>query len=114
MAWTKPKIWRSSQTTSAAEMNAEIRDNEKYLYDRIQSGTVSIVPSGANVPTSTTVMFPVPFTSIPYVVVSAASGSVGTQVKGVGADTETTTSVRITVTRSNTTSTAIRWIAYLP
>lgn len=114
MAYTAPRTWVAAETVTAAIMNTHIKDNIDFLYKRIQTGTVSITPSAANTPTSVTVTFPVAFASAPYVVISAATGVPGTTVTGVGADTETTTNFRATLTRTNTTITLLRWIAMMP
>lgn len=114
MAWTNPRTWVAAEKPTAATMNLHIRDNLNYINARIQVGTVSITPSAANTPTSVTVTFPIAFSAIPYVVISAATGVPGTTVTGWAADTETTTNFRATVTRTNTTATVLRWIAILP
>ena len=113
MAWTTPRTYVGGELLTATILNTDIRDNLNALKDRIQSGTVSITPV-ANTPTSITVTFPVAFASTPSVIVSAASGVVGSTVLGVGGDTETTTDFRATVYRTNTTLTTLRWIAFIP
>lgn len=95
-------------------MNLHIKDNLNYLYNRVQTGTVTITPSGANTPTSQTVTFPVAFASTPYVIVSLASTVPGTVVTGIAGDNETTTTCRVTITRTNTTATVVRWTAFIP
>ena len=114
MAWTSPRTWVASEVVSAATMNQHVRDNLQFLYSRIQTGTATITPSAPNTPTSITVTFPVPFASTPYVVASGATGVPGVTVTGVGADQETTTTFRLTITRTNTTDTVVRWMAVIP
>lgn len=112
MAWTDPRTFVSGEILNAGIFNTHVRDNLAFLKERVQAGTVNIVPV-ANTPTSATVTFPVPFSAAPRVIVSAHSIFVGTQVLGVGADSETTTTCRVTVTRTNTSTTTIRWVATL-
>lgn len=76
------------------------------------AGTLNIVPSAANTPTSATVTFPVGrFSQPPVVTVSANTTVPGTTVLGVSSGGSTATSVLIWVTRTNTTSTSISWQA---
>jgi hypothetical protein len=72
-------------------------------------GTVSITPV-ANTPTKATVNFPVAFTTIPTALVSIVTGYPGNIVLGASSNNITTSSVDIYITRTDTTSTAIRYL----
>lgn len=106
------------ESLNAAKLDARITAQLNILATRligrvIDSGTVSITPSAANTPTKVTVTFAKTFSSVP-VVVATFNGTVpGTVVTGVSATNVTTTTVDIYVTRTNTTSTSVSWIAIL-
>ena len=110
MGWTTPRTWVAGEIPTANRLNLHVRDNLRFLKERVQAGTTEITPV-ANVPTSVTVTFPVPFASPPRVIISPASTVIGSAVLGVGADSETNTSFRATVLRTNTTLTGVRWLA---
>lgn len=75
-------------------------------------GTASIIPSAANTPTALSVTFPTGrFDGTPSVVVSARTSVPGTQVTGIGVLSESTASCTIWLTRTNTASTGVAWIA---
>lgn len=77
-------------------------------------GTINIVPSAANVPTTGVVTFPVGrFSGIPNVQVSLKSTVPGSQVTGWGFSGESATGFTAYVTRTNTTSTTLSWAAFL-
>lgn len=76
----------------------------------LQWGVEAITPV-ANTPTGKAVTFPVAYTSIPMVIVSALTTVPGTTVTGSGAAEITTTGFDAYVTRTNTTSTSIGWVA---
>lgn len=81
--------------------------NWSLISARCESGWVSITPSAANTPTAVYVAFKNSYKKVPNVVVSPASGVVGTQVLGVGINGTTTTGVNIVLTRTNTTPTTV-------
>lgn len=72
-------------------------------------GYVSITPV-ANTPTSATINFPISFTTMPIGIVSPVTSVPGTQVLGVGGYNISKTSIDIYVTRTNTTSTNVRYL----
>lgn len=82
-----------------------------YTMPVVQYGSVSITPSAANTPTSKEVTFAKAFAAMPTVVATAASSVVGTVVLGVGVSNVTKTGFTIWITRTNTTSTGINWVA---
>jgi polygalacturonase len=75
-------------------------------------GRILITPSAAYTPTRVTVTFPVGlFTVAPVVVATAETTLPGNEVTGVGIGSRSATQVDIWLTRSNTTSTTVSWIA---
>lgn len=77
----------------------------------VQTGKVSIKPV-ANTPTGAVVTFPTSFRSTPIVFTTASSVVPGTSVLGTSISEESTTSVKVWVTRNNTESTTINWLAF--
>lgn len=77
----------------------------------IDCGSVSITPSAANTPTSKSVSFGKTFPSAPQVVVTPESSVAGTTLTGWAVTNITTTGFTAWVTRGNTTSTTLHWIA---
>ena len=77
----------------------------------IQKGSVSIVPSAANTPTAKIVTFDKQFSGTPAVVANPLTGVPGTVVLGVAAANPNESQVTIYLTRTNTTSTGVQWIA---
>lgn len=82
-----------------------------YGQQNIQTGSLSITPSAANVPTGVNITFPTPFKKTPIVVVSANTTVPGSSVTGVAAFSASTTGCTIYVTRTNTSSTGVNWVA---
>ncbi|WP_214849023.1 hypothetical protein [Exiguobacterium sp. s138] len=82
-----------------------------YGQQNIQTGSLSITPSAANVPTGVNITFPTPFKKTPTVVVSANTTVPGSSVTGVAAFSASTTGCTIYVTRTNTSSTGVNWVA---
>lgn len=77
-----------------------------------QSGYVDITPSAANTPTGKSITFPYAFKSAPKVALGLRSTVPGANyVSGVAVSNESTTGCTIYVTRNNTTSTRVHWIA---
>lgn len=77
----------------------------------IQHGSLSITPSAANTPTSKVVVFDKAFSGTPAVMANPLTGAPGTLVTGVSAASPSETQVTIYLTRTNTTSTGIQWVA---
>jgi hypothetical protein len=77
----------------------------------IQHGRVSITPSAANTPTTKIVTFGQTFSNTPNVTATPISGVPGTTVLGVSILDPSTTQVSICLTRTNTTTTKVDWIA---
>ena len=76
----------------------------------IQWGVESITPV-ANTPTGKAVTFPVAYSQVPMVIANALSTVIGAAVSGAGAASISETGFDAYVTRSNTTSTSVGWIA---
>ena len=76
----------------------------------IQWGNTSITPV-ANTPTAEAVTFGVSYTDAPCVFVTAYTTVAGTSVSGVASANITTTGFNAYVTRNNTTSTGVMWVA---
>ena len=77
----------------------------------IQWGETSVTPTAANTPTSKAVSFSTSYTDNPIVMVTMLSTAPGTSVTGVAAGNISTTSFNAYVTRTNTTSTTVMWVA---
>ena len=77
----------------------------------IQWGSVLITPSAENTPTSAEVTFPIPYKSMPFVIVNPATSVPGTTVLGTSASSVSKTSFEAVLTRGNLTQTDIRWMA---
>lgn len=83
-----------------------------YLPARIASGRVDITPSAANTPTSRTVTFPAGrFTATPDVLVAPITSVPGSTVLGAGHTGASASSCTVWLTRTNTTSTSVAWVA---
>lgn len=76
-----------------------------------QYGSVVVTPSSANVPEMVEVTFDVPFASTPNIVLSPWTSAPGTAVKGVSYANATNKGFNIYLTRSDTTSTGVSWLA---
>ena len=76
----------------------------------LQWGVESITPV-ANTPTGKAVTFPVAYSQVPMVIANALSTVIGAAVSGAGAASISETGFDAYVTRSNTTSTSVGWIA---
>ncbi|CAH1193725.1 Putative glutaminyl cyclase [Brevibacterium phage Rousseau] len=80
---------------------------------RVAAGRFTITPV-ANTPTSVTVNLPAGrFTSAPVATATARTGGTSV-VRAVAADSETTSTIRVSLTRSSTTATEINWTAVQP
>jgi hypothetical protein len=77
----------------------------------IQWGETSVTPTAANTPTSKTVSFSTTYTDNPIVMVTMLSTAPGISVTGVAAGSISTTGFNAYVTRTNTTSTTVMWLA---
>lgn len=77
----------------------------------IQCGRVTITPSDANTPTYASVVFTPSFMEPPLVVATPLTAAPGTQVTGVGIADITVSGCKIYLTRTNTTTTGVHWIA---
>ena len=77
----------------------------------MQWGNVTITPSAENTPTVAEVTFPVPYKSIPFVVVNPATTVPGKTVTGACAASVTATKFDATLTRTNLSQTHLRWLA---
>ena len=77
---------------------------------RIATGSASITPV-ANTHTTVTVSYGQTFASAPRIVATPQTAVPGTTVQGVGVSDVTTTNFKITLLRTNTTTTSVHWIA---
>ncbi len=77
----------------------------------LQWGSVSITPTAANTPTSVDVVFPIAYDVTPNIQVSAVTGVPWTNVLGYGHLSDSATGTTLSVTRTNTTATVLRWFA---
>lgn len=103
-AWQDPTQFTTGQPITASLLN----QGASGLIPQV--GNVSITPV-ANVPTSAVVTFPTPFTSTPTVVTCASTIAPGSNVLGTAATEVDQTGFRAWVTRTNTTTTGVYWIA---
>lgn len=78
----------------------------------LQWGTVSITPSAANTPTTGTLTYPQAFKQLPIMLLSIVSSV--PEKCSAGVKDRTTTSCSIVLTRTDTTSTIINWLAIGP
>ena len=76
----------------------------------IQTGWVTITPSGGNVPTSVYIAFHNAYKTIPVVTLAASSGVIGTQVLGCSTNGITKTGVNIVINRTNTIPTTVYYL----
>lgn len=53
MAWTTPKTWTSEPLTST-DLNAQLRDNQNYLKDRLDSSASAVISGVSNYTTAAT------------------------------------------------------------
>lgn len=81
---------------------------------RAQCGTVSVTPSGKNVPTSVYVKFEKEFPRTPVIVVTANSSVPGTQVVECSFRNPNSKGFYAVLTRTNKSATQLNWIAMLP
>lgn len=82
-------------------------------FDNMAFGAVAITPSAANTPTSVTVTYPNELKGNSFIALTTANSSVpGTQVLGTSANSVTSTSAKIWLTRTNTTATVV-WYAII-
>lgn len=76
----------------------------------IQTGWVTITPTGGNTPTSVYVSFNNTYKKIPVVLLVPSSGVIGTQVLGCSTNGITTTGANIVINRTNTTPTTVYYL----
>ena len=77
----------------------------------IQRGSVDITPSAASTPTSKIIAYPKAFSDVPIVIPSPLTSVPGTTILGVSANGISTTQASIYLTRTNTITTTIYWLA---
>lgn len=75
-----------------------------------QSGTVSITPTTAGTPKSSTITFPSAFSATPIVLTTAVA-TVPDLILGTAATSPTATGCKVWLTRNSTTATTVQWIA---
>lgn len=103
-------VLNSSGQVASGNSNA-VNGNEIYSYltQHFQSGALEITPTGANQVTSVTVKFDRAFSKTPIVVASVASSVPNLCTIGTGS--ASSTQFTIYFTRTNTTTTPVRWFA---
>ena len=77
----------------------------------IQYGVVEITPSAANTPTSIDITFDQPFSGEPVITVTPINSVVGTKILGVGYNNRSKNGFKAWLTRTDTSSTNVSWIA---
>lgn len=77
-------------------------------------GCARVIVESANTPASTYVTFPRGFSATPTITVTPQSGVPGTQMLGTGISETSSGGFRVHVTRTNTTTTSIMWMAIGP
>ena len=100
-----------AKITKAGALTATSMSTNGFRVPEILKGGVDITPSAANTPTGLAISFSSSFSATPIVVATANTGAPGTQVTGVGVSGRSTTGCTLYVTRTNTTTTGIQWIA---
>ena len=109
---TDPDDVPTDMASLASQIEATMSTILARLPYRVLTGTVSIVPSAANTPTSVAVTFPAGrFTATPIVVAIPHTSAPGTQVTGVGISDRSASGCTIVGTRTSTTSFTVGWIA---
>ena len=76
----------------------------------IQTGWVTITPTGGSTPTAVYVAFDNTYKKIPVVIPVCSSGVIGTQVLGSSTNGITTTGVNIVVNRTNSVPTTVYYL----
>lgn len=84
-------------------------DNEKLVID---SGKTSITPTAASTPTKLSIKFNKKFSVPPTVLTNCGSTVIGTTVLGTCASNISETGCDLYLTRTNTTTTVVNWVAY--
>lgn len=102
------KEFVTSETITASDRSGRVRFSNGLL---IQWGSVTITPTSANDPTSADVTFAEAFDYVPIVTTVAQTTAIGTSVTGHTASNLANNGFKAWVTRTNTTATAIGWIA---
>jgi hypothetical protein len=106
----------SSTTPTSADASLDIVADQVTVYGKlsarnIAAGSVTVTPSAANTPTSIMVNGLTLAGSTVQVVATAATTLPGTQVTGIGITNATTNSFTLWLTRTNTSPTAVSWMA---
>lgn len=104
-AWEDPVQFTTGQPITATLLN----QGASGLVAQV--GSTAVVPSAANTPTSVTVTFSTPFVSTPTVMTCPVTTVPGSQVLGTAATEVETTGFKVWLTRTNTSSTNVAWIA---
>lgn len=92
-------------TTSKQQFYSE------YRLKRFESGEVQVTPSAANIPTLVSVTFDEPFDAEPDVLVTPETAVPGTIVVGCAYTNCTETGFDAVLTRTNTNTTTVHWMA---
>lgn len=100
----------TAESMSTGDISADDISAKTITARNIQCGQISIIPT-ADTPSYMDVTFDKTFPSAPQVVVTPESTVAGTTLKGWAATNITTTGFRAWVTRANTTTTTLHWIA---
>ena len=117
-----PQVFDTIKSLSDRVAKLEYQNKTSKIFFAYGS-TFSITPSAANTPTSATITLnPSPFGAIPpYVQVTPLTSVPGTTVTGWAHNGSTVTdngdgtyslAIVLVVTRTNTTATTLRWLAY--
>jgi hypothetical protein len=104
-------IITNGEITSKYITAGSISNNYGRIY-QMSKGTVNITPSGANTPTGKAVLFSKAFSSAPTVYTTPVTSAPGTTVTGTGVSGITAKECVIYVTRTNTTTTGVSWVAF--
>ena len=99
------EAWLAGEEVTHTKLNASA-----FAGAAMQSGSVTITPV-ANTHTTQAVTFDTAFASTPSVVLSPWTSVPGSEVKGVSVNSITTTGFTAVIYRTNTTATALHWLA---
>lgn len=88
-----------------------LRANVPLYMPNIQAGYVNITPELSRTPAFEDVDFSTEFQAVPHVVVTPVTSVPGTGVLGVGVSNISTSGFRVYLTRNDTTTTSVQWIA---
>lgn len=108
-----PSLTDAPNGPSQIQQLAAAIDTYLFGLPLVQSGVVNVTPTGAGVYSTAPVTFPVSFSAPPTVTVTPIAAGTGT-ISSAGSDTPTASGCNVGIIRTNTTVTAVQWVAVGP